>query len=87
MGIQPPTGTDPAGIPAGCFGPTVIICAAMAGVMPGGSFGGGAVAARADADNATANKIAQKEKTPGFLTDNLLRTRQYRHAHKIVACA
>lgn len=35
-----------------------MIAFAIAGVMPGGSFIGGAVAARADADNATANKNA-----------------------------
>jgi len=65
VGMQPDTGTAPAGMPAACFGPNVIIWAAIAGVMLGGSFGGGA-AARADPDNAAANKNAQ--------VDNMTRT-------------
>jgi len=58
VGIQPDTGTDPAGMPAGCFGPSVIMSFAIAGVTPGGSFIGGVVAARATVDNASANKNA-----------------------------
>ena len=65
--MQPDTGIAPAGTPAGCCGPFVIISLAIAGVMPGGSLGGGFVAARADVDTAAANNNAQTDNMTRFL--------------------